>query len=856
MRFCKPTIYIFFFLLFFSMAESVDAAGGSGTCTSPPSVYYSVGQDAADHKTGSPTVTISSGTATFSVAQTATNMGVGDRVTYGQIDITSFADQGGGLVRITTSTAHAFLNDDYISISGTTNYNGTYKIANATANSYFDITHGYTAETGGSTKYAANIAYISGKTSTTAWTLIDKLGCSYISNRASAVVVNSIAHEYTSLAAAEAGASDSNHLNTTNLVTPGGILNIPLYYDSGPDTTAVTIDGWTTGVGNFIKIYTPNNTSTEVNQSQRHSGKWDDGKYRLDTNTIAINNIVNYLNVVGLQIKVSRATGGGILGISKSGTAGSTVTNVSNNIIVGNLSGGASGIGIQVAASLDVLNASNNIIYNFSSSGSKCIYNSFRTAYIYNNTFVACDTGIYNDGITVAKNNIFKSNTAAALGTFSVGTDYNLTDNSSMGYTVTGGGNTHDKLSQSISFTDAANGDFHLSPSDTAAKGAGTNLYADANLAVTTDIDGQARPNASSTIPWDIGADEYVVTTNTRYVDPNSTAGGDGTTNALTGANRAYASLSEWEAARQANLVTGNIIEKVICSSDDAGSTHLADTTPVTLSGWTTNATHYIQIESASSHGGKWNDNIYRRTRSITFIADHVNVVGIQIHVASGPGIDLNSSNRGILTVSGCIIISDAPTTYNGVVRVNSNMGYTYTARIYNNIIVGSGVSTFGIYFSSSAVTSYVYNNTIWHNNSYALYGDAGTAIAVNNILYRATIGNACSGTLVNGTDYNASNRALGYTVTGGGNTHDRAARTFTFVDAANKDFHLAPTDRSARDAGIDLSADAYLPFSTDIDGENRPLGQGWDIGADEASYVPEYRMDGAVQLKGHFNFQ
>src|SRR3989339_1677493 len=45
-------------------------------------LYYSVGQNTTDHKTGTPTVTIASGTATFSVAQTATNMGVGDKIVY------------------------------------------------------------------------------------------------------------------------------------------------------------------------------------------------------------------------------------------------------------------------------------------------------------------------------------------------------------------------------------------------------------------------------------------------------------------------------------------------------------------------------------------------------------------------------------------------------------------------------------------------------------------------------------------------------------------------------------------------------------------------------------------------------
>ena len=48
----------------------------------------------------------------------------------------------------------------------------------------------------------------------------------------------------------------------------------------------------------------------------------------------------------------------------------------------------------------------------------------------------------------------------------------------------------------------------------------------------------------------------------TRYINTASTAGGDGTTNATSGANRAYASFAEWEAARQASLTE---VEEVIC---------------------------------------------------------------------------------------------------------------------------------------------------------------------------------------------------------------------------------------------------------------------------------------------------
>ena len=45
-------------------------------------VFYSVGHSTADHKTGAPSVSIGAGLATFSVPQTAVNLGVGDVVDY------------------------------------------------------------------------------------------------------------------------------------------------------------------------------------------------------------------------------------------------------------------------------------------------------------------------------------------------------------------------------------------------------------------------------------------------------------------------------------------------------------------------------------------------------------------------------------------------------------------------------------------------------------------------------------------------------------------------------------------------------------------------------------------------------
>ncbi len=332
--------------------------------------------------------------------------------------------------------------------------------------------------------------------------------------------------------------------------------------------------------------------------------------------------------------------------------------------------------------------------------------------------------------------------------------------------------------------------------------------------------------------------------TNTRYVDPDADAGGNGTTNALTGANCAYKSLSIWEAARQGVLTD---IEECICESN--GALHTADTTVCTINGWTTTPAYYIYIHTSAAgrHNGVYNTSKYRM--EVTNDVDihilktnipYVKIEGLQFKLTGATvGQEAITSLINDTWISQCIVVglSGNANAINGIGVFSPDAG---TTRIWNNIIYDFDTGGKGIRINSTNITAYLYNNTI-HNCATGMShaADGQTVVAINNLMKSCT--DAASGIFAAGTDYNATdNVSMGYTATDG---NDKLSRTFTFVNELGDDFHLASTDVGARNLGTDLSTDPNLSFSTDIDGQTRPGESIWDIGADEYIRTSDFFM-------------
>lgn len=328
-----------------------------------------------------------------------------------------------------------------------------------------------------------------------------------------------------------------------------------------------------------------------------------------------------------------------------------------------------------------------------------------------------------------------------------------------------------------------------------------------------------------------------MATLNVRYVDPDAEAGGDGTTNELTGEHCAFTSLSAWNTARFYHLVVNDYIEEcVLCSN---GGSHTPDTTSAYIfqgGGSYTGPNNYIHIHSEVPLDSPVYDttkyrheyaNDYGTAHSIAIWADYCRVDGLQLKditaVANGhPNFVFYSSGGSSTDLRleksifiGTTVPGGSSTTLTYAVNGDLNV------RVFNCLVVGSTAGG-GLYLQTASINGKIYNNTIV-DCKYGLYHDqtSSTREFINNLVKGSdsTYGFGDPAAFADTSDYNSTDDT---TSTGG--THDRTEQTFTF--AGGMDYRLAASDSGARGQGVSLSTF----FTDDLIGI--PRASTWDIGA------------------------
>lgn len=305
----------------------------------------------------------------------------------------------------------------------------------------------------------------------------------------------------------------------------------------------------------------------------------------------------------------------------------------------------------------------------------------------------------------------------------------------------------------------------------------------------------------------------------TRYVDTASTAGGNGTTPALTGPNRAFVSGAAFNAACASSMAED---WTVYC----AASTSVADA-KWQISGWTANGfkmyvkgnqdfTTTTKISTAKyrivGNIGSTDVLFYVGSNTPETTIDHVGFIGTDIN---NGGAACRSEGGGVLTVRECVLETSA-----GYLHVDSSKGLDQpggTCKGINCVVRGFGT---GVY----AGNAYCCDIFSCGRATRTLTGTCRDLIFQNNVA-----DNFGGGTI----EYSLSDLALAGTGNQGG-------ITLTFTDKANYNYHLTAGDHAQTSGGIGPGADANCP-TVDIDGQTRS-GATTDKGVDlyGASRVPD----------------
>lgn len=323
-----------------------------------------------------------------------------------------------------------------------------------------------------------------------------------------------------------------------------------------------------------------------------------------------------------------------------------------------------------------------------------------------------------------------------------------------------------------------------------------------------------------------------------RYVNTASTSGGDGTTNATSGANRAWADLAE-----AANGLGASLSAPIDLYCEGSA----ADTSNVNQTVWdmTTTATNKLRIigeqsplhpNFSTSKSGIYDTSLYHitctnRNGLYNNLPDHIEFHGLQVHVtvsdaSSYVAFKTTNANQTATDIA-CVMahcIAKATRTSGSVIGFNTRFpgtGGRGTSKVYNCLSIDCSTG-FNNDFGLSGDVGEYYNCTA-ADSTFGFVEDA--TMKVINCLSKGATSVGFVGTFASGSNYNAEDDG-----NGAPGANSRSLVTFTFVNAAADDFHLASSDAGAK--GYGTADPGSGAFSDDCDGFAR--GAVWDIGFDE----------------------
>jgi len=635
--------------------------------------------------------------------------------------------------------------------------------------------------------------------------------------------------DFNTLAAAAA------HLQGLNLVTANQYATIEIYGDwsGGADTAAVTLPpdvGIVTDATHYVHIYTTGLAA----RTSASPARIDTTKYVLSvSNTTALYlRLTNYVKIDGLQITTQavNANGQGVIFVYSEGAGH---IDISNCIIKGSNSATyyQEGLTWQSAATFNIWNC---IFYNFdTTSNTRVIGTASPNTNIYSTTVIGGYYGILdNGGGAIEKNNYVGG--CGAGGCYYGGTKTTCASSDTSG--TAGLQNIAANTTQFVNVT-AGSENFHLAGTGSALYNVGTDTTGDAApLNFTTDIDGETRDAT-----WDIGADAAVTSLLKHTVTP---AGQGGDFNTLADA---IAHL----VAAHTDLVSLDVYATIEIDGDWTG---VSDTAAVTISGLTTDATHYLYIytTAAARHAGVWSTSKYNLSVSnviaLDIEQDYVRIDGLQVsQTPNSYDQHVIYAYRAICWISNCIIkagknndhrqagvfsyldseiyiwnciiynFGNASSDYNSAIVIEGTESYPATGNVYNSTLIGGVHGLTGFYVTLTA------------KNVYA----RGSGVAYSGVDTMVT----CASSDTSGST-GLQNIAV--------NTD-----TFVNVSAGTEDFHLAADGLSPlQGAGTDTSGDAApMNFTTDIGGQTR--SGTWDIGADEYGAAKGWQIkNGTIKIK------